>query len=63
MLYRKEAVYAVYAVGQAEKIQQYQAKIEFRGQRGDAVTCGHLRSPSARTRERLALHPGRRMTP
>jgi len=45
MLYRKEAVYAVYAVGQVEKIQQYQAKIEFGDERGDAVTCGHMWSP------------------
>ncbi len=45
MLYGIEAVYAVYAVGQAEKIQQYQAKIEFGDERGDAVTCGHMWSP------------------
>ena len=48
MLYRIEAVYAVYAVyavGQVEKIQQSQVKIEFGDERGDAVTCGHMRSP------------------
>ena len=45
MLYRKEAVYAVYAVGQVEIMQQYKDKIEFGDERGDAVTCGHMRSP------------------
>ena len=39
MLYGKEAVYAV---GQTEKTQQYQAKIELGDSPGDAVTCGHM---------------------
>jgi hypothetical protein len=44
LLYGIEAVYGVYAVGQAEKMPKYQAKIEFRNSMGEAVTCGHMRS-------------------